>query len=410
MEIKQKSKITNIFKIIVFTLILLILILGFSTKANAAELFSEDIPKMWYNIPRYGNIGPLVFCSEKGAGTAVYMDCSYDNFAFLLGSARYLKQFKGFGASRESGTYTVLNEDPIPRMTYNWNSGLGRWELAEKYGPIYSSYNFKNEVSSFLTKYNATISALGDYFISSVVNGKNYASELTYYENPGKSLGLDYDLEGDARFDWDRVHDSSIGLPMINGEGSPRPPLYSMQFDASESIPASQAQAALYINSNPATSDDVSADDYTKQKALWGLKAPYVYNQGKTTGGNWLTEIACMYENMYKKLTELMQKGNMTCGEAYLSYMKSNTQGVKGVEKVNIENKDYDLYVYDKVIWDVNKDEKAYYLGPFSIDYSVVGSSDPRCVAYDYIKDVTVYNQDKKNITELGGNFEILKK
>ena len=211
-----------------------------------------------------------------------------------------------------------------------------------------------------------------------------------------------------------------------------------MQFDKSESFADSEVQAALYINSAP------QADDETKQRALWGLKDPYIYNQGKVTGGNWLTNVACMYEKMYKKLTELMQQG-MSYGEAYLESIKANTKNVKRIEKIDIEGGNYDLYVYDNIVWKVNKEEKAYYLGPFAIDYSVVGAENAGVtgvdssgatstrgiwrdegttpgrnygesggwmgwigVYYDYIKNVTVYNQDKINISELGGSFEIL--
>ncbi len=429
MKIKENLKITNVLKIIVFTLILLILSLGVNTKANAAELFVEDVPLSFHGIPRYGDIGPLVFCSKKGYGTEVYIDCS-KTFAALLGSGTHEYSYSGFGAIRTSETYTILGEDPITKVNYNW-SGYS-WHMAEYFGPIWLSSMFRSEVADFISDYNSVTSALGDDLISTVVGGYNYSTTEPYFNNPGGTSGLDYMMGNPTgEFDYERVWDPSIGLPVFNGYDSARPPLYSLQFDQSTSFDASQVQAALYIETAP------QADDETKQRALWGLKPPYIYNQGNITGGNWLTTVATMYEDMYKKLNEFMKQG-MSYGEAYLESIKANTKNVKRIEKVDIEGGNYDLYVYDNIVWKVNKDEKAYYLGPFSIDYSVVGAANASVpsaqtstrgiwrdedvpgrdygsgwagwlgVYYDYIKNVTVYNQDKKNIAELGGSFEIL--
>ena len=48
MEIKERFKITSILKILVFTLILLIGILGLSEKVQATtELFYDDVGRLW---------------------------------------------------------------------------------------------------------------------------------------------------------------------------------------------------------------------------------------------------------------------------------------------------------------------------------------------------------------------------
>ena len=173
MEIKQKSKITNMFKIIVFTLILLILMLGFSTNAKAVELFSESVPLSFHGVPRK-EIGPLVYCSKKGYGTEVYIDCSYNGFAYLLGSGQHRYSFFGFGAVRHTDTYTILGEDPITRTTYDWSGGPMYYNLAEEYRQIWNSNQFRNSVSKFVSKYLNYVNGLGSNLYSTYVNGTNY--------------------------------------------------------------------------------------------------------------------------------------------------------------------------------------------------------------------------------------------
>lgn len=214
MEVKQKSKVTNILKIIVFTLILLILTLGANTKTNAAELFWEDIPLSFHGIPRYNDIGPLVFCSKKGYGTEVYIDCS-KKIAALLGSGTITPYYKGFGGRRSTETYTILGEDPITKAVYSWG---GTYEITEKYGPIYNSDEFRDDVGEFLKEYRNRTSALGDLLITTGVYGLDWSTSKAYHESTGRKPGLNYETENlDGMFDYERVHDEAIGLPLYYG-------------------------------------------------------------------------------------------------------------------------------------------------------------------------------------------------
>ncbi len=160
-----------------------------------------------------------------------------------------------------------------------------------------------------------------------------------------------------------------------------------------------------------------------------------MYNTGKVLGATGLTKVAEGYQDMW----EILHKSG-DIDRAYLDNIKVEDATKDSVE---LEGENYDLYIFDKTIWKIDKDTKEYYIGPFNIDYSIIGGdtsvpgdySGPNIynepsgngeptpggaynqssgwgywfgTYFNYIKDVKVYNQDKKDITTLGGSFEIV--
>ena len=252
MKIKEKSKITNILKIIVFTLILLILMLGFNTRANAKEFFTENVPLSSGRGIAWTDIVKKAYCSRKGYPTERYMDCSKRYIADLLGTGKRLSNYYTFGAVRSTKDNSVW-DDTFTAATYDW---YGNATTADIYGPFYKSSEFAARVSEFL----ADLSTIAHSWTGT--SKYTPTSNGTVYSNDGNVAGLWYDGNN---FAYDRVHDPSIGLPSKYWDG--QPPLYSVDYQPKETLSGGSVQAATYIG----TCADGNVSDTAKQEGLWGL-------------------------------------------------------------------------------------------------------------------------------------------
>lgn len=152
MEKKEKFKISNILKILVFTLILLILVLSINGHVRATtELLYDDVGNLWHGIPHNGMVdGKTLWCSDKGHMVAAYMDCPH-LIADLLGSGTVSSYFLSVGGDRTAKTFTMFDESDT-KDVWEWKDYLGDLGLlAEKYTPIYKSASFEGRINDFLS-------------------------------------------------------------------------------------------------------------------------------------------------------------------------------------------------------------------------------------------------------------------
>ena len=122
MERKEKYKISNILKILVFTFILLILTLGLNNNVNAKELFSDTV--LWNGIPHNVSGLPKLWCSDHGKYVEAYMDCS-PIIRTLQGSGSELDDFTSVGGDRVDKTFYMLGTEPLEREVWNWFASGG---------------------------------------------------------------------------------------------------------------------------------------------------------------------------------------------------------------------------------------------------------------------------------------------
>ncbi len=139
------------------------------------------------------------------------------------------------------------------------------------------------------------------------------------------------------------------------------------------------------------------------------------------------------YLYFYKVLKEQVNDSDND-GHTYDDNIEVLTKDEDGNE-VNVEREtqtltlggtpdDYDVYTYDNTIVEVDTSSDCYILGPFKIDYTVDDEDDYNdtyemgdgitgldgeaiTIKLSAIQEVTIYNQDGRNIEELGGYFRL---
>lgn len=192
-----------------------------------------------------------------------------------------------------------------------------------------------------------------------------------------------------------------------------------------------------------------------KQAALWDKRLNVNIGEQNDWSDRNLGEIAYQYELFYRELKKREQngKGYEEFVEAYPVDEFGNVIGYEGSDlssngvvdypgqnpssngavdypgqikgqrdkedyieetKTNIEGKDYKTYVYKDTTVEPDVNAGCFVLGPYCIDYSynddtrdIYSSTPTNEVKFNSIEQITVYNQNKQNIEDLGGYFKI---
>ncbi|MCI8397613.1 MAG: hypothetical protein HFJ52_08480 [Clostridia bacterium] len=176
----------------------------------------------------------------------------------------------------------------------------------------------------------------------------------------------------------------------------------------------------------PINKEDGEFDVKEKQGAIWRIPefSGNIVNESELPDDRNLGHIALEYQKFYEAIH------NATGEDRYEDIikpynawkdrdeMKETSDDIEeSTIKLPDEDKELKDYIYKDTGVEVDAWTGAYLLGPYCIDYSVNDEEKDRygaptfdvCeVKYNAIQDITVYNQDGKNIEDFGGSFKIV--
>ena len=159
-----------------------------------------------------------------------------------------------------------------------------------------------------------------------------------------------------------------------------------------------------------------------KQWALWHDTHPAKSDSVKSRG---LSQYADAYEKFYKAVYDGTEEGkyknlvhalpvDMKTGKP----VENSPEMAGNITETVTDELDGDTnlktFEYKKSLFQADTKNNCYVIGPYCIDYSlddetgdVFKTTDGYDLRYNSIEDIKVYNQDKKNIEDLGGSFKL---
>lgn len=152
-----------------------------------------------------------------------------------------------------------------------------------------------------------------------------------------------------------------------------------------------------------------------KQQALWEMDINCGTPKNSNLDRN-LGDIAKDYKLFYETIHNGTEDRYEDIIEVANGYDDSGNLDKEDIEETTteIDGEEYKTYKYEKTIVEIDTANECYVLGPYCIDYSVDDNdldinytTDGYEIKYNAIENITVYNQDKVDITTLGGSFKI---
>lgn len=244
---------------------------------------------------------------------------------------------------------------------------------------------------------------------------------------------------------YDKRYDDQWAIDVNNmlmpSDGFAKDPVYSIEWNYQYDLVNEENQDALFVVTQQKvykTAADVPANDtlsmderknayftvVEKQNAYWKLPINRI-NGGAMINEDseadaYLGNIALEYQKFYDKIHST-PKGYEDIVEAY--NVNKETGMIKGSDDIEekrtvIDGEDLKMYEYKDTGVEIDTASGCYILGPYCIDYAVnddakdifyaIRNGQKDCeVKYNAIENITVYNQDKIDITKLGGYFKI---
>ena len=401
---KRESKSRKILQIIALIVVMLfgIFMISFdSVKAavvessSKGEVFSNDRPRYnWDNmvVNVFSDEGyPItLWCVEKGAEISRYMTAHQNLYDAYEAKATQV----GMDASISWATSPKGDEYMADSST-----------LYYKYRGIYTDKGFLR-ANPFITYW--------DQFYAEMVAANDPTAG-----SPGVAPGP-FDEEAD-------VAKAEATLP-----GLSKPTVYSIEYNAGATYSIEENQNALFVMTAPFVYEDgviplqpeslSSAEKANghftvqeKQYALWEMGIN-IGNMLDTSSDRGLGDVANKYQTFYETIHDGSGEDKYEdIVEAY-NYEKGGALSQEHIEETTeeIDGEEYRTFVYKDTLVEQDDNADCYVLGPYFIDYTVDDeaidvyyTTDGYEIKYNAIENITVYNQDKINIEELGGSFKI---
>lgn len=401
---KRESKSRKILQIIALIVVMLfgIFMISFdSVKAavvessSKGEVFSNDRPRYnWDNmvVNVFSDEGyPItLWCVEKGAEISRYMTAHQNLYDAYEAKATQV----GMDASISWATSPKGDEYMADSST-----------LYYKYRGVYTDKGFLR-ANPFITYWNQ--------FYAEMVAANDPTAG-----SPGVAPGP-FDEEAD-------VAKAEATLP-----GLSKPTVYSIEYNAGATYSIEENQNALFVMTAPFVYEDgviplqpeslSSAEKANghftvqeKQYALWEMGIN-IGNMLDTSSDRGLGDVANKYQTFYETIHDGSGEDKYEdIVEAY-NYEKGGALSQEHIEETTeeIDGEEYRTFVYKDTLVEQDDNADCYVLGPYYIDYTVDDeaidvyyTTDGYEIKYNAIENITVYNQDKINIEELGGSFKI---
>lgn len=341
-----------------------------------------------------------------------------------------------------STKFEAFKEDTAPGSTANWDyipvnalSGyrISLWCINHNHDILnhltaprafYDAYTAGRSSASYSGKSNPY-----KYYRRSSSQGliENHRSYYNTFLGRLRSVNVSYSsYEGD---DQSTINSIISDMPGLGGN----PKLQSTEWNAGRVYDKEKVQNALFaltaipqydgaipLNPENLTEEQKKQGGFTvkeKQGALWEMGISL--GDPNNIDDRNLGEVSNKYQLFYDTIHKNGEDKYEDIIEVSSKYYKEGNgfQKTDYIEetKTTIGNdKDLKTYVYKDTIIEEDLNNKYYVLGPYSIDYTVDDdardvyyTTDGYEIKYNAIEKITVYNQEKKDITSLGGSFKI---
>lgn len=333
-------------KVIICTLLMIacVFIIG-TNNAYAREIFKDNTAFNWDQVPAhlFADNKVSLWCSEHGAWLPVEATSDFKDYV-----------------SSGTATYDGVTDHREAYNTFKANSELvinGR----------------SNKVASYIPDYEGDNQEAIDRF--------NKIYEETFESGTKTYKSVDYNPTSEVLSEAENQDKLFVFSAM---------PQYDGLIPLEPENLTEEQKAAGYFNVKE------------KQFALW-----YLMNENDNSGNDrGLGNIAKRYQAFYNSLKE-----NGYTVNAFSGYDKNGNREKNNVVETttDMNGAQYKTYVYKNTKVEVDKKNNSYILGPYYIDYTEDGTetTDGYKVSFSAIDNITVYNQNKTDITTLGGSFKI---